>query len=314
MEEMVILESLPVKPGDIVVMSGEKIDDLYYVDASDIVNPPRNCEIFFDLTHTGPDGYRLIAERIFEGLKEFHLLDGNVPEEQHTDHMDSNDYGFTPSQSEELDAFRKTLMDFYRENLQPVIGSIVMNCNPFTLGHRHLIEEALKQCDYVVLFVVEEDKSYFPFGDRMNLVIECTKDIEDRVVIVPSGKFIISSVTFSEYFNKSEIQDHEIDPSMDVTVFAREIAPCMHITKRFAGEEPNDSITRQYNETMARILPEYGIEFIEIPRAEVGDEAVSASHVRKLLEDKEFQKIRCLVPEATYDYLTERFGYQEDTP
>ena len=314
MEEFTILESLPVKSGDIVIMSGNKAEGLYHVDASDVVNPPRTCEVFFDLTHQGPDGYRLIAERIFEGLKEFHLLDGNVPEKQHTDHMDSNDYGFTPSQSEELDAFRKTLMDFYRENLQPVIGSIVMNCNPFTLGHRHLIEEALKQCDYVVLFVVEEDKSYFPFGDRMNLVIECTKDIEDRVVIVPSGKFIISSVTFSEYFNKSEIQDHEIDPSMDVTVFAREIAPCMHITKRFAGEEPNDSITRQYNETMARILPEYGIEFIEIPRAEVGDEAVSASHVRKLLEDKEFQKIRCLVPEATYDYLTERFGYQEDTP
>ena len=32
-----------------------------------------------------------------------------------------------------------------------VIGAIVANCNPFTLGHRSLIETALKQCDYLHL-------------------------------------------------------------------------------------------------------------------------------------------------------------------
>ncbi|EFA28598.1 ABC transporter, ATP-binding protein, partial [Haemophilus influenzae HK1212] len=38
-------------------------------------------------------------------------------------------------------------------------GSIVMNANPFTLGHRYLIEQALQQCDHLHLFIVGEDAS-----------------------------------------------------------------------------------------------------------------------------------------------------------
>ena len=30
-----------------------------------------------------------------------------------------------------------------------IAGAVVANCNPFTLGHRYLIEEALKKCDYL---------------------------------------------------------------------------------------------------------------------------------------------------------------------
>ena len=73
-----------------------------------------------------------------------------------------------------------------------------------------------------------------------------------------------------------------------------------------AGEEPLDAVTRQYNETMRRILPEYGIEFVEIPRrTDAGGETViSASRVRDLLERGELDAIRPLVPESTYRYLT----------
>ena len=181
-----------------------------------------------------------------------------------------------------------------------------MNCNPFTLGHRYLIEQALEQCDYLVVFVVQEDKSVFPFDDRLRLIDEGTADL-NNVIVVPSGRFVLSSLTFSEYFNKSELQDRIIDTSLDVTVFAREIAPCLHITKRFAGEEPYDQVTRQYNEAMYRILPEYGIEFIEIPRKERDGEAISASRVRALLEKKDFNEIKSLVPECTFRYLTEHF-------
>ena len=90
-----------------------------------------------------------------------------------------------------------------------------------------------------------------------------------------------------------------------MTVFAREIAPCLHITKRFAGEEPFDTVTRQYNETMRRILPEYGIEFVEVPRRTdvQGGTVISASQVRDLLEKKDFDAIRPLVPESTLRYL-----------
>ena len=253
-----IIKSLPLKKGDIIILFSSKTDpDYYCIDLSNAAVENRNVETFADFNHFTPDGNKLIAEKIYEGLISQGVLNGSsAPVEK------NKSYGFTFSQNKELAEYQKILSEYYNEKFpDPVIGSIVMNCNPFTLGHRYLIEMALEQCDFLIIFVVQEDKSIFPFEDRLRLVDECTADIVNKEVI-PSGKFIISSLTFSEYFNKSEMQDRTIDPSLDVTVFAREIAPCLHITKRFAGEEPNDSVTRQYNETMKRVLPEYEIGFV----------------------------------------------------
>jgi [citrate (pro-3S)-lyase] ligase len=126
--------------------------------------------------------------------------------------------------------------------------------------------------------------------------------------VLPSGKFIISSLTFTDYFNKSEMQDRVIDLSNDVTLFAEEIAPTLGITVRFAGEEPLDNITRQYNDAMKRILPQHGIEFCVIPRKEAEGVPISASRVRKLLEEKSFAEIAKIVPETTLAYLQEKYG------
>jgi [citrate (pro-3S)-lyase] ligase len=189
------------------------------------------------------------------------------------------------------------------------IGAVVMNCNPFTLGHRWLVEYAAQRVRHLYIFAVEEDKSIFPFKDRLELIKQGVEDLQN-VTVLPSGKFIISSLTFVDYFNKSELQDRVIDPSQDVRLFAEEIAPVLNISVRFAGEEPFDKVTRQYNETMRRVLPEYGIAFEEIPRKEAGGEVVSASRVRALLEEGAFEEIAYqlerLVPKTTLDYLQTR--------
>ena len=185
------------------------------------------------------------------------------------------------------------------------IGAIVMNCNPFTLGHRYLVEHAAAQVVKLYIFIVEEDKSQFPFADRIELVKQGVKDLSN-VEVLPSGKFIISQQTFSGYFNKAELQDVAVDSSEDVEIFGREIAPTLGITIRFAGEEPNDTVTRQYNETMKKILPRYGVEFREIPRKAVGDEVISASTVREALKRGDFDKIKSLVPDTTLLYLRGR--------
>ncbi len=181
-----------------------------------------------------------------------------------------------------------------------------MNCNPFTLGHRYLIETASKQCDKLFVFVVEEDKSIFKFTDRLELVKLGTADLKN-VIVLPSGKFMISSLTFTDYFNKSKLQDKQIDPSMDVELFASQIAPTLNISVRFVGEEPIDKVTKQYNDTMRRILPKYGIEFVEIPRKEQGGGVISASRVRKLLEDKKFDEIAKIVPKTTLKFLKQNY-------
>ena len=56
------------------------------------------------------------------------------------------------------------------------VGAAVMNCNPFTIGHRYLIETAAKECDLLYIFVLSEDKSEFSFADRLEMVKRGTAD------------------------------------------------------------------------------------------------------------------------------------------
>ena len=184
-----------------------------------------------------------------------------------------------------------------------------MNCNPFTLGHQYLVEYAAARVDKLYIFVVEEDKSEFPFADRIELVRQGVQKFSN-VEVLPSGKFIISQTTFSGYFNKAELQDVQVDSSEDVEIFGREIAPTLGITVRFAGEEPTDNVTRQYNETMKEILPRYGVEFCQIPRKEFDGEPISASKVRAALKVGDFDKIKKLVPKSTLQYLRKRTGQE----
>ncbi|MCM1055677.1 MAG: adenylyltransferase/cytidyltransferase family protein [Bacteroides sp.] len=306
-EHLAIMESLPVRPGDIVICSElGQVDGVPFIDMSDAANFPRSYEVFFDSSgHLTPDGNRLIADRLLQGLVG---LESGFSENK--SRGTQNSYGFDSTENAELDAYKNILTEYYNAKFNTVIGSVVMNCNPFTLGHRHLIEQALRQCDFLIIFVVEEDKSMFSFDDRLRLVDLGVADLPN-VEVIPSGRFVLSSLTFSEYFNKSEMQDRVIDTSLDITLFAKEIAPCLHISKRFAGEEPLDRVTHMYNETMRGILPQYGIEFIEIPRKTLSGEPISASRVRSLLNTGELEEIKSLVPESTYEYLCSIFTERE---
>lgn len=306
------LNSLPAKPGDIVMYYNECFIDnnmLPQIDLRNAAYAPRDYEIFFDHVHFTPDGTKLIAEKLYEGLADQGIFDralGLVSERRNADRAVSSLSEFDQNTNEYLAEYKKFLTDFYNTALNQPTGVIVMNCNPFTLGHRYLIDKALEQCSYLIVFLVEEDKSEFSFEERLTLADEGTKDIPN-LAIIPSGKFILSSLTFSEYFDKSEMQDRIIDTSLDLTVFAREIAPCLNITKRFAGEEPLDNVTKQYNDAMRRILPEYGIEFVEIPRIELDSKPISASRVRELAKNGRFSELEGLVPQTTLDYLIAKY-------
>ena len=183
-------------------------------------------------------------------------------------------------------------------SLYQKIGAIVMNCNPFTYGHCHLIESALKKVDFLILFVVEEDRSIFPFAERFAMVCHGIEDL-DNVMAVPSGPFILSEMTFPEYFIK--IKDEEIVQNVenDIIFFAEKIAPHLRIQCRFVGEEPEDIVTNEYNLAMKRILPGYGIELVEIPRKVCKGAYISASSVRKCLEENAMEQLKRLVPETT---------------
>ena len=185
-------------------------------------------------------------------------------------------------------------------------GAIVMNANPFTLGHLYLVEEARKQCDCLYVFVVEEDQSEIPFQDRLAMVKAGCAGFSD-VQVLPSGRYMVSALTFPEYFQKEEAPSQTVMPSQDLQLFGDAIAPTLGITKRFVGEEPFDNVTRQYNEAMKSILPDYGVEVVEIPRkcTDTG-ETINAKQVRKWMKAGAWERCKAYLPETTLSYLRER--------
>lgn len=207
----------------------------------------------------------------------------------------------------EIDQYVKRINDEFPLSGGMQCGAIVMNCNPFTYGHRYLIEKAAAEVDRLYIFVVEEDKSFFKFNDRFEMVKNGTADFKN-VCVVPSGNFIISAFTFPEYFMKDYVKEKEFDMSSDVEIFGSKIAPALLITKRFAGEEPFDVVTKHYNDTMKEILPRYGVQFVEIPRASTGEGMIiNATIVRKLLLENKFDEISKLVPDSTLQILKEKY-------
>lgn len=194
----------------------------------------------------------------------------------------------------------------------PQIGAIVMNCNPFTLGHRALVAYAAARCDFLYLFVVEEDRSMFSSAVRMELVKAATGDLKN-VYPVFSGPYMISASTFPSYFLKAGEDAAALQCELDITLFAERIAPALNITVRFAGEEPLDPTTARYNRAMRELLPARGIQFTEIPRVSDASAPISASRVRALLKKQGWtETLRTLVPQSTAAYLERTFPPKEE--
>lgn len=186
-------------------------------------------------------------------------------------------------------------------------AAIVMNCNPFTLGHRYIIESASKENENVIIFVVEEDKSVFPFKERFNLIKEGTKDLEN-VVVVPGGEYIISSATFPNYFLKKNDDALKEYTKVDCNIFGKYFVPKFNIIKRYVGTEPHCEVTNTYNETIKEVLPKYNVEIELITRKEIESDAISASRVRYLLKQGDFESVKKLVPKTTLDFLLSEEG------
>lgn len=179
-----------------------------------------------------------------------------------------------------------------------VCGAVVCNCDPFTLGHRHLIEYAASHCDNLYVFTVSEKGSMFSPEERLEMIRKGTADIENCHVF-ESDLYLISRATFPAYFIRDESRADLVKSDLDIELFCRRIAPALNISIRFAGEEPFSPVTRAYNERMKELLPANGIAFEEIPRLS----EISAGKVRSLIKDGEFEKIREMVPESTYEVI-----------
>ncbi len=184
---------------------------------------------------------------------------------------------------------------------RPRVAAVVMNANPFTLGHQYLVEKAAAENDIVHLFVVSEDMSLFPFPVRMELVRSGTAHLPN-VVCHESDPYIISSATFPSYFLKDEDAVVEGHARLDLAVF-QHIAKTLYITSRYVGEEHTSRTTEIYNRIMSRELPKAGLQCVIVPRRQSGGEPVSASTVRRCIQTGDWARLEMLVPSGTLAYL-----------
>lgn len=224
-----------------------------------------------------------------------------------------------------LPEYRKYLESLARPGRN---GAIVMNANPFTKGHRYLVEQAASLVDNLYVIVVKEDRSRFPYVER-KAMIEAGCAGLDNVVVCEGSDYAISAATFPTYFLKKLDDATDTQIALDLDLFVNHIAQPLGVTVRFAGSEPEDALTRRYNELMAEILPGTSvavvrqdhqpdselvegsavrqarrpIDFVEIPRLEQKGKPLSATSLRRALDKGGFKEAMEYIPKSTVPYL-----------
>ena len=186
-------------------------------------------------------------------------------------------------------------------------AALVMNCNPFTLGHKYLIEEASSNNNEVLVFIIEEDRSLFPFKTRYELVCKGVSHLKN-VKVLPSGEYIISSATFPSYFLREKGERLRAYVELDSSIFGKYFCKSFKITKRYVGDEPYCQVTKAYNEALKKVLPSYGVELHEVARKVIRDVPISASRVRDLIKQGDLHDLKNLLPEATLEFLNTSLG------
>lgn len=264
--------------------------------------PHNHGELFIDIGHTTHIGLKIAADILFEQTIK-------CPAKSHVESVyeeELRDFGsIVKDFMLSNDDFVSFLENTPRFNAAPgsKIGAVVVNCNPFTLGHRHLMQHALQHVDYLYVFVVEEDESYYSTSQRYEMVCAGLEEFGDKVIVAHSGPGIISSITFAEYFTKEKTTDYKIDVAIDGLIFGNIVCKEFGITERFFGEEPSCMITKEYMRQLLEILPLYGVSCDVIPRLESDGTVLSASLVRALYEKHDWEAISSIVPETTLAHL-----------
>lgn len=185
------------------------------------------------------------------------------------------------------------------------IGAIVANCNPFTRGHRYLVETAAFECAWLHLFILSEERGMFSFSERLAMAEAGCLDLQN-VLVHPTGPYMISSATFPSYFIKDKSRVDDIRCTLDIRLFGEKIAPALNITRRYVGTEPTCAVTAQYNDQLKRALPDYGIQLIEIERRLEAGEPISASRVRALVQQNRLDQLSSLLPDSSLEIIHSR--------
>lgn len=296
-QRMVHITSTPMKPGDIMVIQVENrpfegTESIDMMELLDRNNAP--AEWLLNLpVHCNHKVNKILADDLFERMARDNVLTGEVKKGQRT------------MLSRAL-AVNSLYLDLHFNDFRPekgmVVGSIGMHGNPFTLGHRYLIETASKQVDRLFVLLIEDDLGIFSYAERFAMAVEGTRDLPN-VKIVAGGPFQATRNVFREYFVKVKPTDMRESAMVDTLIFTEIIAKRLGITRRFLGDERHNPKMQFFNELMKEVLPRYGIEVIELPRAQAGGRAISASLARNAAAEGDRETLLANIPETTLRFF-----------
>lgn len=194
-------------------------------------------------------------------------------------------------------------------------GVIVMNANPFTLGHRYLVEQAAQNVARLYVIAVKEEASLFSYDERLAMIRSGVAHI-NNVTVCEGSDYAVSATTFPTYFLKRLSDASDTQMMLDIDLFRRHIAPALGATVRFVGSEPTDMLTRRYNEIMKQMLPRVvETERLTVRKAlceAVGDTpaAVSASLVRAAMGRHSLWEAASMVPQTSVPYIIAHLATQ----
>ncbi len=297
-QEMIRITSTPMKPGDIVILyldnrSVPGVESIDMMDLLDKNNVP--AEWLLDLpVHCNHKVNMIYADELYERMKRDGILSNEVQQGEH------------PSMLTRDLAVNSLYMDLRFNTFHPeegqTVGGIGMHGNPFTLGHRYLIETASKMVDRLICQIIEDELGAFSFAERFAMAVEGTRDLPN-VKIVAGGPFQATRNVFQEYFVKVEPTDMRESATVDTLIFAEIIAKRLGITYRFLGDEKHNPKMQYFNELVKEILPQYGIRVVELPRAQAGGRPISASYARSVAAAGDMETLLQNIPETTLPFI-----------
>lgn len=140
-------------------------------------------------------------------------------------------------------------------------GAMALLADPFTDRHRRAVETALQNVDMLYLFIAEDSNLKYSLGERMQKVKEALRDLEDKITVVPAGKYLYTK-KISRGIRKQRFCDADME--YDCDVFGEVFGRFMGIRYRFVVSELDNPVEQKYMDTCKSILPRFGIMVEEL--------------------------------------------------
>jgi len=276
-----------------------------------IYNVPLNTKNdFYDRTHFSNEGGNKISKKILKILSEKNNnSESEIAYKGDVELLIKDAQDKLLVKSKKIDESFSYFKKYISKYIDPQAGrcaSILVNCNPITLGHQHLIDTACRAVDRLFLFVIETELNDYSFKERFEMV-QRNYESNKKITVLKGGLFMCTEHIIPEYFNKEgfvDVDNQELEGlKLESFYFGKKIAPILGITEIWLGHEPNCKLTKKYNDFMSMAMPFYGVRVNIIDRINSEGEPISASRVRELMKTGDFDSVKKIVSNVTYDYL-----------